>query len=143
MAIGLTTSAWGPGAWLFLHSITLAYPENPTEQDKERIKAFFLTLGEVLPCRYCRENFIRHIRKLPIQCDSRTDLVLWLIDIHNQVNEMLKKPILTREEALQKILCVYRKEVQNPCYVYYLFLFIALLLLFLCWTHHRKGKIVM
>ena len=25
---------WGPDAWLFLHTITFNYPENPSEQDK-------------------------------------------------------------------------------------------------------------
>lgn len=140
MALGLNTSAWGPGTWLFLHSVTLSYPENPTDEDKERIKSFFLMLGNTLPCRYCRENYTRHLRKLPIQCNSRTELVLWLIDVHNEVNTMLKKPVLTREEALQKILCVYRKEVQNPCYIYYLFLFVAILLLTVCWSHQRRCR---
>ena len=32
---------WGPGGWLFLHSITLNYPENPTENDKMYHKNFF------------------------------------------------------------------------------------------------------
>ena len=135
MALGFNTSAWGPGAWFFLHSVTLSYPDNPTDEDKERIKSFFSMVGNILPCRYCRENYARHLRNLPIQCDSRTELVLWLIDAHNQVNEMLNKPTLKREEALHKILCVYRKEIQNPDYIYHLYLFIALLLLLLCWTH--------
>ena len=25
---------WGPHAWFFLHSITLVYPDNPSEQEK-------------------------------------------------------------------------------------------------------------
>ena len=140
MALGLNTSAWGPGTWLFLHSVTLSYPENPTDEDKERIKSFFLMLGNTLPCRYCRENYTRHLRKLPIQCNSRTELVLWLIDVHSEVKMVVKKPVLTREGALQKILCVYRKEVQNPCYIYYLFLFVAILLLTVCWSHQRRCR---
>ena len=32
---------WGPHAWIFLHSITLNYPENPTpELKKNNIKDF-------------------------------------------------------------------------------------------------------
>ena len=32
---------WGPGAWLFLHSITMNYPENPSETEKMYYKNFF------------------------------------------------------------------------------------------------------
>ena len=31
---------WGPHAWIFLHSITMAYPENPTDNDKKYMKIF-------------------------------------------------------------------------------------------------------
>ena len=43
---------WGPGAWLFLHTITLNYPTNPTFEDKENyllmLKAAKLQQGEKL-----------------------------------------------------------------------------------------------
>ena len=32
---------WGPPAWTFLHSVTLAYPDNPTETDRTNYKKFF------------------------------------------------------------------------------------------------------
>ena len=32
---------WGPNAWTFLHTITLNYPENPSEDDKQNHKDFF------------------------------------------------------------------------------------------------------
>ena len=28
---------WGPPAWMFLHSISLAYPKNPTDVDKTKL----------------------------------------------------------------------------------------------------------
>ena len=37
---------WGPGAWLFLHTISLNYPTNPTYEDKENYKTFFTSLKE-------------------------------------------------------------------------------------------------
>jgi hypothetical protein len=126
---GLNQNIWGPGTWLFLHSITLNYPEKPTPQDKERITVFFTLVGELLPCRYCRENFNRHIRRYPIRCESRQELSLWLIDIHNMVNVYLKKPVMSREDAMKKLLYLYRKETQNPCSVY--IGYVALLAVFL------------
>jgi len=31
---------WGPHAWIFLHSISLEYPDNPTNIDKNNMKNF-------------------------------------------------------------------------------------------------------
>ena len=33
---------WGPHAWLFLHTITLNFPDNPTKEEKEKYKQFFI-----------------------------------------------------------------------------------------------------
>ena len=41
---------WGPHAWIFLHSVTLEYPDNPTDEDKQNMINFIDSLGNVLPC---------------------------------------------------------------------------------------------
>jgi FAD-linked sulfhydryl oxidase len=112
---------WGPGAWLFLHTITLNYPHEPTPTDKEDVREFFRLAGRLLPCFYCRENYAQHLKEYPIQVESKTDLVHWLIDIHNSANESLGKPVLSRQEAMEKILCMYRKQSQNPFAVHSLY----------------------
>ena len=119
---------WGPGAWLFLHTITLNYSHDPTPQEKSDIKEFFRLAGRLLPCFYCRENYARHLKEYPIQVDTKTDLVNWLIDVHNDVNKELGKPILSRREAMEKLLCMYRKQPQNPYAVHSLYLGILLIL---------------
>ena len=35
---------WGPHAWIFLHSITFNYPDNPTDDEKKHYKNFFENL---------------------------------------------------------------------------------------------------
>jgi FAD-linked sulfhydryl oxidase len=122
---------WGPGAWLFLHTITLNYPNDPTERDKENTRELFHNIGKNLPCFYCRDNYIRHLKEYPIQLDSKTELVNWLIDIHNDVNREIGKPILSRNEAIEKILCLYRKQPQNPEILYYCYMFFLFLMIFL------------
>ena len=32
---------WGPSTWIFLHTITLNYPNNPTIYDKQNYKNFY------------------------------------------------------------------------------------------------------
>jgi hypothetical protein len=124
---------WGPGFWLALHTITLNYPNNPSDIQKEEITNFFLNLGHILPCYNCRNNYYKHLKDIPINASSKLDLVYWLIDIHNDVNRYLNKPILSREEALNKLLYTYRKETQNPqCYIT---LYLSLVIILLLFAH--------
>lgn len=107
---------WGPHAWIFLHSITLEYPDNPTSEDKVNIVNFINSLGPVLPCQKCRINFKSHIEKYPLTEEvlkSKTNLVKWMIDIHNCVNEMNNKCKLSYEESLKEILKLYNCNNKN------------------------------
>lgn len=94
---------WGPHGWYFLHCVTLEYPNKPTLVEKNEIKRLFFELQNTLPCIECRENYKKHLVKRPLTLrvlSSRTSLACWLIDIHNDVNRMLKKPIMSYEKAL-------------------------------------------
>lgn len=77
---------WGNHAWMFLHSITFGYPENPSYEDKEHYKKFFKLLKYVLPCEKCRDNFYDSLKEYPLTddvLDSREALIEWLICIRN------------------------------------------------------------
>lgn len=97
---GMMTKVWGPPGWLFLHCITFGYPyainpNNPDHQHKKRDYAiFFKSLGNVFPCKYCRESYLKFIKELPIEpfLNSRKDLTDWLYQIHNKVNHKLGVP---------------------------------------------------
>jgi len=82
---------WGPHGWLFLHSITFQYPDNPSLIDKKNYYNFFHSLQFVLPCEKCRSHFSSNLKKYPIQLNSRLNLIHWLINIHNNVNKSLHK----------------------------------------------------
>ena len=45
---------WGNNYWNFLYLITLGYPENPTQEDKNIFSEFFTNL--VLPCKTCQND---------------------------------------------------------------------------------------
>ena len=99
---------WGKHAWLFLHTITLNYPDEPTLSDKQNYKSFFESLIDILPCPTCREHYEENIKNNPIQLNSKEDLVRWLIKIHNNVNERKNKPTLSYEEVIN-----YYSKVNN------------------------------
>ena len=94
---------WGKHAWIFLHSISFQYPDNPTELDKQRYKTFFLMLQYILPCYKCKVNFAKHLEKHDIDkaLVSRNKLIKWLIDVHNEVNILNCKKVLSHCEVLK------------------------------------------
>ena len=98
---------WGPAGWLFLHSITLNYPENPTQLDKDNYSVFFASIQNTLPCEKCKEHYKNNIYENPIRLNSREDLVKWLIEIHNEVNKNNNKPIFTYDMFIDKYSKIY------------------------------------
>ena len=90
----MDSSIWGPSLWNSLHLITLNYPEKPSYAVRKQYYDFFNNLRYIIPCIYCRKNYIEHLNEIPLEphLDSRQLLVKWLIDIHNLVNKSLNKP---------------------------------------------------
>ena len=91
---GMRTAVWGPGGWIFLHSIAQNYPWRPTPEQKENYYNFFRLTGNVLPCRYCRESYQEYIdqkgSRLTMETmKNRKTLVTWLYRVHNKVNRKL------------------------------------------------------
>ena len=124
----MNQNIWGKAAWVFIHSIAVNYPENPLPCEKENTINFFTLLGDMLPCRYCRQHYKENLKQLPVAADSKMDLIWWTIDLHNRVNSSTGKKVLSREEALQKIISMYTQYPDNP--EGYQLLYIGLLLLF-------------
>lgn len=93
---------WGPHMWFMLHTISFNYPEQPSEHNKRAYYDFFRALADVLPCDECQTHYKRQLHSYPIQphLDSRSNLVKWVIQMHNFVNGRTGKPELTNEEVL-------------------------------------------
>ena len=147
---------WGPVIWHALHYITLGYPDNPSNNNKEKYKQFFTLLSDVLPCSICANHFKENLLNLPLDenvLENKESLIKWLIDFHNIVNEKNNKPIIIYEEARYLIekntKCnhniIYEKPKlnikQKPNNInsfYYLF-GLLLLIIFLCLIFKNKN----
>ena len=89
----MQTKVWGPAGWVFLHSIVQNYPWTPTPQQKKYYRRFLLDVGQVLPCRYCRESYQRFASDMNDKAlENRKTLSKWLYDVHNKVNKKLGVP---------------------------------------------------
>ena len=91
---GMQTRVWGPAGWIFLHCIAQNYPKFPTQEQKDNYKIFFRQVGNVLPCRYCRESYQQFINEpgtllIDAVMENRKTFTLWLYRIHNKVNKKL------------------------------------------------------
>ena len=98
---GMMTSIWGPPLWHVLHTISFNYPVKPTSEDKTNYLNYFNSLKYILPCRYCRENYVMNLKKMPLNktvFKSRETLSMWVYLLHEEVNKLLgKKSNLTYE----------------------------------------------
>jgi hypothetical protein len=95
----MKNSQWGPSAWLFLHSVSFQYPENPTDQEKNNYKIFFESLQNILPCPNCREHYQKNLKENPMNLESRESLIKWVIDLHNLVNQKNSKKEYSYDEV--------------------------------------------
>jgi len=114
----MNNNIWGPKAWVFLHTITFNYPNNPSNSDKKNYKNFFESLQFILPCKICKEHYINHIKDNPIDnyLDTKENLVKWLIIIHNEVNKILNKPILNYKEIIEHYNYIYNTNTYTNTY---------------------------
>ncbi|WRT69485.1 uncharacterized protein IL334_006471 [Kwoniella shivajii] len=82
----------GRSAWKVLHLMTLRYPDEPKEGDRQALKSFFHLFSRLYPCGECATEFQKLLKEYPPQTSSRKSASLWLCHVHNLVNERLGKP---------------------------------------------------
>jgi len=116
---GFSTFIWGPCAWFFLHTISFNYPVNPTKEEKKHYMAFLKSLQYVLPCKSCRENYIKNIKvketKLTMAVmKDRETLSRWLCKLHNKINCQLDKKIELKYEDVRDFYEQFRARCSKP-----------------------------
>lgn len=120
---GMLTSVWGPPLWHTLHTISFNYPVKPSSEDKENYMNYFKSLGNVLPCRYCRENYKENLKVIPLRkkvFKNRETLSRWVYQLHELVNKNLgKKSGLKYEDVRERYehfraRCLTNNETKKP-----------------------------
>jgi hypothetical protein len=103
--ISMPPDVWGPIFWNAMHIVSLGYPVTPTDADKDAARSFFKSLTVVLPCPVCREHYKKHLSETSLDeaVQSKGQLIHWVWDLHNRVNEMLGKPTITIDRFLENM----------------------------------------
>lgn len=91
----INPSYWGKYFWKTMHYVTFAYPDNPTNDDKQKIIIFITAIANVLPCVACRDHFNQLLKEFPLNdfvLQNKKNLILWLHLMHNIINKQIDKP---------------------------------------------------
>lgn len=95
----------GNAAWKLFHTILARYPDKPTQPEKTTLSQYIQLFAQVYPCGDCARHFQKLLKKYPPQIGSRKTAALWGCDIHNKVNDRLKKPIYDCTTILEDYDC--------------------------------------
>jgi len=150
----MNQNIWGPSLWLILHSITLLFPLDPCQRDKDNMMQFLKGLGHVVLCDICKTHYNRNMRENPPRLDNRKDFFEWMVDFHNEVNGRTGKRSYSYEEVRKiyndKYGNTFELNSKNPppsnilrklhCYwlQYHLYLIILLLCLVIIYLLRNK-----
>lgn len=100
----LTPEVIGNRWWRILHYISTRC-DNPRLRDLFK-KLMYDIMPVIYPCAICRVHLKQNLAKVPNISNYMNDtdsVVLWLFNLHNEVNKMLNKPqfILTQQKLIQ------------------------------------------
>lgn len=108
---GFSTFIWGPPTWTLLHMISFNFPLTPSLEEKLKYKIFFLSIGNVLPCKICRKNFKKNLKQANFNNSvfkNRETFSRFVYNFHNSVNKMLGKPKYKSYAGVKKMYEVFR-----------------------------------
>lgn len=95
MHINIKPCWWGPNLWQTIFFIIAVYPENPTPEHIESIRAFFKSLRLLLPCEGCQSSYAKFSAESDTNIDdknnfkSRSKLIAFTKRLRDKVNGKL------------------------------------------------------
>ncbi len=97
----MSKSVWGPATWAMLHCLVLKIKDDATIVDE--LKTIISSICDNLPCPYCTAHAQGIIQKSNFKnFKDILSLRVFVFQLHNKVNEKLKKPQMEYSEHLEK-----------------------------------------
>lgn len=99
--MGVDPTIWGPHMWTMIHIICLHAPVKIDTNVRNSYYMFFSMMPYALPCDKCRDHWLQHIHKYPLEnaLHSRDSLFRWSVNMHNLVNKSLGKKEISYDDA--------------------------------------------
>ncbi len=131
----MSLNRWGPNGWKFITACAFAYPATPEQHHKDKMRNFLRSMGHVLPCLRCRAHYTRNVATLDdTALESRENLLRWINQTRNNINETEGKPTVTFDEMIRECLtgckedCRFRISKQKLTSAILIVLFVLLLI---------------
>jgi hypothetical protein len=115
--MGISPLVWGKEGWRFIHYVALAYPDNPTKEDRKNYRKFLNSLENVLPCPACAYNFKKKMELHPPNLNSTKEFFQWTVDMHNFVNEENGKKKLSYVQAYNELSKKNKFDIKSIPYI--------------------------
>lgn len=128
MLDNVNPNLWGKYCWKFLHYYASAYPDNPTEEDKNNAIQFLNALQKVLPCETCRYHFANNLKLNNNILANKKNMINWVKDVHNEVNYRNKKKLYSYEEVIEE----YSHNPKNKSILYINIALALLIIVIIC-----------
>ena len=115
---GINSKIFGKPFWQTIFCVCFGYKLEPSPDDKNNFRTWLTLIGEVLPCRYCRDNYKKHLLdpKLALTdqiMSSRHTLTRWAYDLREAVNKALGVDYGVTYEDFTKKYESYRARCQD------------------------------
>ena len=108
----MSKSVWGPATWAMLHCLVLKIKDDATIIDE--LKIIISSICDNLPCPYCTAHAQGIIQKSNFsKMKDILSLRVFVFQLHNKVNEKLKKKQMEYSEHLEKYKNVNLVDVVN------------------------------
>ena len=141
--MGIDPRLWGPSGWRFIHFVCLGAPEVLQPEQQKHYADFLHALAYVLPCGQCQMHYRENLRKHPLTSEvlaTRASLFEWSVAMHNEVNKMHGKPLLTAAEALEKLMARHNdRNASGPSWVYITIVILLLVAIFMALVSVFRG----
>ena len=112
--VNLSPLHWGPKTWFFLESAAIAYPINPTDNEKTSAKNLILSLKDLLPCENCRINYASYLDENINNLDeiviNRESFITFIVDVHNEVRTRNGQ----EPRSIESVFSYYEKQYSKP-----------------------------
>ena len=92
----------GRSTWDLLHTISVYYPDKPTEQEKRDVQDMLASLSKTYPCEHCAADLRDDLKRHPPAVQSRSTFALWMCDMHNRVNTKLGKQLFDCDRVMER-----------------------------------------
>jgi hypothetical protein len=116
----MNTTFWGPSQWSMLHTVAFNMPEKLTGYHKNTFKQYINILGDILPCKYCRDSYKIFIKEIPVDkyLETRQGVIYWTYQLHDRVNKKLHKGSISLKEVVRlyesnRAHCKHRCDREN------------------------------